>query len=111
MNIPIELCGYKGRLTCIFSRIAYPPWHKDDELLVNIEFDQPYPENVISTAISIPVKEYSRAELLKVVKKEGEKQIAEMLVKQREERGKATLRVKRREELETLAKRLEAKMS
>lgn len=110
MNIPIELCGHKGRLTRIFSRIAYPPWHKEDELLVNVEFDQPYPENIISTAISIPVKEYSREELLKVVKEEGEKQVAEMIVRQRKKREETNRRAEREEGLKVFAERLEAKI-
>ena len=111
MNIPIELCGYKGWLTGISSRIAYLPWHKEDELLVRIEFEQPYPENIISTAISIPVKNYSRSEFLVVVKEKGEEQIPEILARHRKDREEAVRRHKKDEELKSFAAGLETKIA
>lgn len=107
LNIEIELCGYRGRITYLRAREAYPPWLPEDTLYVNVEFDEPYPESIISTAISIPAKEYSREKLLEVVKKEGEKQVAETLAKHRKKREDSERRQERREELDALAKRME----
>lgn len=107
LNIKIELCGYGGRITHIWAREADPPWHQKDTLYVNVEFDEPYPENIISTAILIPAKEYSQEELLRVIKKEGEGQVSETLAKERKERGDRQCRGERREELDALAKRME----
>lgn len=106
LNIEIELCGHKGKITHIWAREAYPPWHPEDTLYVNVEFDEPYPESIISTAISIPAKEYSREKLLEVVKTQGEKQVAETLAKRRKEREDSQRREERREELDALAKRM-----
>jgi len=105
LNIEIELCGYRGKITHIWVRGA-DPWHPKDMLYVNVEFDEPYPENIISTAISIPAKEYSREELLRVVKEEGERQVSETLAKHREEREDRQCKKERREELDDLAKRM-----
>lgn len=110
MNIPIELHGHKGRLTHVFARTACLPYWKEDELLVNVEFDSPYPGNTVSTAIAIPVKEYSREELLKVVKEEGDKQIAEMLERYHKQSAERTRMAERAEELKAIAEALEAKL-
>jgi len=110
MNIEIELCGHKARLTGICSRPAYPPWQKEDELLVRVEFDQPYPEAIISTYISLPVKVYSCGEFLEVVKRDGEKQIAAAIAKHREEQEKYKREDEHKEALTAFAKRLEAEI-
>lgn len=109
MNIEIELCGHKGRITHIWAREAYPLLNPEDTLYVDVEFDEPYPENIISTAISVPVKYASgrnREDLLYLIKTEGEKQIAETLTKHRKEREDSQRRQERREELDALAKRM-----
>ena len=110
LDIEIELCGYKARITHIFTREAYPPWHPEDIFYVNVEFDEPHPENIISTAISVPVKYASgrnRDDLLYLIKTEGEKQVSETLAKHRKEREDMKSREQRREELDALAKRME----
>lgn len=110
MDIKIELLGYKGTLTRIGSRLAYLPWPKDDELLVHITFDEPFPASIISTAISIPVKDYSVKDFLEIVKKEGEIQLAISLEKCRVDDEKRKQEHKRGEELKTLAESLQAKL-
>lgn len=109
MNIKIELLGYKGKLTHIASRLAYPPWYKEDELLVDVTFDEPFPASIISTAISIPVKDYSMEEFLKVVKIAGKVQLAISLEKHRADDEKREQEGRRRKELKTLTEGLEAK--
>lgn len=109
LNIEIELCGYKGRITHLWAREADPPWHPEDTLYVNVEFDEPHPENIISTAISIPIKyasERNLEDLLYLIKTEGEKQLSETLAKHRKEREDRKRQQERREELDALAKRM-----
>jgi len=110
MNIAIELCGYKAKLTSIYARAANPPWQTEDDLAVYVEFDEPYPESIISTAVSIPLKIYTREELVETVKKEGEKQVAATLAKHREEREKNKRQAEHKQALEAFAKELEAKI-
>ena len=105
LNIGIELCGYKAKITHIGARQAFPPWHPEDQLLAYIEFGEPRPQAIISTAIAIPVKEYSRDELLRVVKQEGDKQLAQTLTRAREEQEKTTHQRRRQEELNAAAKK------
>lgn len=107
LNIEIELCGHKGKLTHIWAREANPPWHPEDSFYVDVEFDEPYPESIISTAIVIPAKAYSRDGLLELIKTDGEKQLAETLAKHRQEREDSKRRQEKSVELDALAKRVE----
>lgn len=111
MNIEIELCGYKGRINRIWASGASPPVSPEDIFYVNVSFEEPYPEDILSTAFIIPAKEYSREELLAVIKKEGERQLAEAIARHAKEREDNTLRKQRQEELNTLAKRMEGVLS
>lgn len=110
LDIEIELCGYKGRITYIFAREAYSPWHPEDTLYVNVEFDEPIPESLISTAICIPARYASgrnRDDFLYLIKAEGEKQFLETLARHRKERADSQSQAQRREEVDALAKRME----
>jgi len=109
MNIKIELLGYKGTLTHMSPRLAYPPWYKEDKLLVDIEFEEPFPASIVSTAISIPVKVYTPEEFLCVVKREGQLQLSLSLEKQRSGDEKRKWEHDRRLELQALTDSLEAK--
>lgn len=110
LDIEIELCGYKGRITHIFAREAFSPWHPEETLYVNVEFEEPHPEGIPSTAISIPFKYASgrnREDLLYLIKKEGEKQVSETLARRRKERADSQSWAQRREELDALLKKME----
>jgi len=109
MNIPIEFCGHKGTLTYISSRLAYPPWQSEDELLVHVQFDEPYPESIISTVVCIPARKYSSQEFLEVVKEKGGKQVAEMLANTHQKRERQQREFEHKNELKALAKDLETK--
>lgn len=111
MNIEIELCGYRGIITRIWAREASPPEVPGDIFYVSVSFKEPYPEDILSTAFDIPAKEYSREELLAIIKKEGEGQLARAIIKRTMERVDNAFRKQRREELGTLAKRMEEVLS
>jgi len=107
LNVELELCGHKGRITRIWGGIAQPPWHPKDSLSVYIEFAEPHPEGIAAMAISIPAKEYYERELLAMIKKEGEKQVAEAINKQIKQRTICNLRQQREETLNALAEKAE----
>lgn len=116
MDIEIQLLGYKGRLTHVTYQAAYPPLREEDELLAHITFDEPYPENTISTAISIPAGDYLRGrfvpqpkEFLHAIKARGEEQLRITLKSIRDARAYTRARDKRRKELDALAKSIQAK--
>ena len=115
LNIDIELAGYKGRITHIFAREAFPPLQLQDELLVHIEFDEPYPASIISTAVAIPADSVigtlaiqgegkQRDVLLALVKREGDKQIAGTVAKHLKKEAEWQQRNKHRAILDNLAR-------
>ena len=107
LNIDIELCGYRGKITRISGLEASPPLRPDAELYAWIEFDKPYPEGTTLKPITIPAKEYSRLELLAAVKKEGEIQFSESLARCHEENEKQRQRAEAKKRVEDLAERME----
>jgi hypothetical protein len=106
LNIEVELCAHKGRITQIWGAPTSPglDWLLPDTLLIYIEFDD-QPEGIAGMPISIPAKEYSREELLAVFKDEGNKQVAEAIAKRIEEGEEYTLQQQRKEVMNTLAKK------
>lgn len=109
MNVELELAGYKCRIVYILTKLAYPPFNAEDEFLVMVEFEKPYPAAIISTAIRIPVKDYSKEEFIKVVKKNGDEQIAASLEDHEQERLKREAAKQRTSELENIAHGIESK--
>lgn len=107
ISIEVELCGYRAIISRILVREALPPFHPEDQLLVVVEFDEPCPQAIISTAIAIPVKEYSREELLKVIKEEGDKQLSWALARSAREKDANEQRRQRRAELDGIARKAE----
>lgn len=109
MNIKIQLLDYKGTLTHILSRQASYPFYQEDELLVFVEFSEPHPANIISTAITIPVKDYSREEFLQVVKKNGDEQLLTSIENHRQKHERQEAAEQRKVELDAVAKSIESK--
>lgn len=107
MEVEIELSGHKGRIRHIWGRVARPPWNPKDVLDVWIEFDEPYPEGISGVAIIIPAKEYYPRELVSMIRKEGEKQLAKTIKERIKERVTDDLRKKREEAVNTLAEKAE----
>lgn len=107
MNEPIELLGHKGRITHISSQLSYLPWQKEDMLAVWIEFDEAV-EGTLSFATNIPIKQYSKDELLRVVKVSAELDLAKLIAKHRKEQEEWKRKEAREEQLDNLAKQLES---
>ena len=109
MDIEMVLLGYKCRADHIISRPAFLPWYPDDELMVIVEFEVPYPASIISTGIRIPAKEYSSAEFLEVLKTEGEKQLQTSIAKHKDSQMETEVRDNKSAELKALAQGIESK--
>jgi len=109
MNEKIQLLDYKCTITHILTRLANPPWQPEDQLLVNVEFEEPHPASILSTYIAIPVKDYSKGELLKVVKEHGDEQLADAITKHIKEAEKDAAASQRKAELQAVAKSIESK--
>jgi hypothetical protein len=100
-----EFGPYKGRIKSIGAKQAFPPWYPMDRLVVMIEFDEPYPESVVSMGIGIPAREYNRRELIDVIKKEGSRQVMAMVSREADEKTATELERQKQEKLKTLADR------
>jgi len=108
LNLPIELLGHKGRIRAIWSRVALPLWQEADELLAYVEFDEPI-DSTAGYPISVPVKDYSPEEFLRVVRENGEKELAAALQRWRQERAQRQAKETREEGLKKLAVSIAAK--
>lgn len=107
MQVEIELSGHKGRIRHIWGRVARPPWNPKDVLDVWIEFDEPYQEGISGVAIIIPAKEYYPNELITMIRKEGEQQLAKTIKERIKERESDELRRRKKETVDSLAGKAE----
>lgn len=104
----VELLGHKGKITHINTQLADDLWHKEDRLVVWLDFhDAPF-DGIIGFAVDLPVKHYSKEELLKAVVVLGEPQLTNTLEKYRKQRDKLRGQRERKEALDKLAKAVEA---
>jgi hypothetical protein len=99
LNIKIELAGHNARIKHIWSSLS-----KENALSIWVEIDG-QPEGLAGMAISIPAKEYSREELLVVIKKQGDKQVADAIAERKKEIEEHSLQRQRHEKLHDLAKK------
>jgi len=109
MNVNLELAGYPCRISHILARPANPPYAKEEDFLVVVEFSKPYPANFIETSISIPVKDYSKDEFIGVVQKNGDEQIAASVERHRQNDERRDKKEQRQAELDVVAHGIEAK--
>lgn len=115
LSIDIELAGYKGRITHIWASAATPLLKTRDSLLVNVEFAEPHPAgSILSMAISISADSAiatlsihsegkQRDVLLALVKREGDKQVAETVARHLKERAEAEEQRKHKGIIDNLA--------
>lgn len=105
----IEVAGHKVTIESIKGGLA-DIWHKEDYLCVWISFD-PHVENVISTGIELPIKNYDKGELIQAVKHKLERKIPEMKDEFRKRQEEREIKTRRQEDLDSLAKQLETIIS
>lgn len=106
----MDVLGYKVTIEGVIGRLADGIWHKEDYLDVRVSFE-PYVENVISTFIELPVKNYGKAEFITAIKDEVEKTIPKIEADHRKEQEKRSREDRRQEDLNSLAKQLESMIS
>lgn len=105
----MEVAGHKVTIESIKGRRA-GIWHKEDHLDVWVSFD-PYVEDVISTGIELPIKNYGKGDLIQAIKHKLEKTIPEMKDEYRKRQEEREIETKRQEDLDSLAKQLETIIS
>lgn len=101
----IEVGGHKVTIESIKGKLA-DLWHQEDYLNVWLSFD-PYVENVISTGIELPIKNYGKDELIQAIKHKLERKIPKMKDDYRKHQEEREAKTKRQEDLDSLAKQLE----
>lgn len=102
----IELLGHKVKISHISSQLSDGIWHKENKLVVWIDcHDDPF-QSVVGTAVTIPVKQYSKEELLEAVKHFGEPQLEEMEKRHIDEQEDMKNRRGRQARLDDMAKDL-----
>jgi len=99
---------HKARVTDIKAYPKLPPWHKEDILVVRLELDTPV-DYLISFAIELAVKDYSRDEFLEDVSRIGEISLAKSIQVMMENREKGELGEEARARLDQLAMNLRKK--
>ena len=109
MNVNLELAGYPCRITHILARTANPTFARKEDFLVVVEFSKPSPAAIISTSISIPVKDYSKDEFIEVVQKNGDEQIAASVERHHQDDERKDKKEQRQAELDVVAHGIEAK--
>ena len=107
LDTRIKLLSYKAKIDHIKACEAYPPLYSKDLLMVFAKFIGSHPRAFRSIAIGITAKKYSRGQLLKVIKKEGNKQLTQALNRARLPEQLNAHQRQRRQELDALVKRAE----
>lgn len=107
MEPVIEVLGYKVTIKSIQGQRADGIWHKEDHLDVWISFE-PHVENVISTSLELPIKNYGKEEFIKAVKDEVERRIPEIEAEYRKQQETRRLEAKEQERLDSLAAQIES---
>lgn len=106
----IDVLSHKVTIERISAQLADTIWHRKDYLNVWISFE-PHVENIISTGIELPVKNYGKDEFVQAVKDAVQKLIPEMQARYQKEQEERRQKDKRQEDLDSLAKQLETMIS
>ena len=106
----IEVAGHKVTIEGIKGRLGDGIWHKEHYLDVWISFDPPV-ENVISTGIEFPIKNYGKDEFIQAIKDKLKKKIPEMKDEYRKRQVEREAETKRQEDLDSLASQIETMIS
>ena len=80
MATEVEILGHKAKIDRVSGQPKLEPWHKEDRLVVWLEFDEAV-DGVLSFAVLLPVKKYEREEFLYNVRRRGEEELQRILVK------------------------------
>jgi hypothetical protein len=106
MNKTVELLGHTAKIASITGKPALEPWYKEDTLSVWLDFGNKPVGSTLGFGISIPAKEYKPDEFLKIVKKEGERRLQEMLIMDERSRTLHKIEEDTQKKLDVLASRI-----
>ena len=103
MAIEIEILGHKAKIDRVSGQERLEPWHKEDQLVVWLEFDEAV-GSVLSFAVLLPAKKYAdRAEFLYNVRRRGEEELTRVLERHEKEKREGQERNERKAALDALA--------
>jgi len=98
----VEILGHRAKVERVSSQAKLEPWHKEDQLVVWLAFDEAV-DSVVSFAVLLPVKKYEREEFLYHVRRRGGEQLKHILAKDEEKRRELQERKERQKELDAVA--------
>ncbi|MBA7681751.1 hypothetical protein ES703_90091 [subsurface metagenome] len=103
-GMDLTIKGHKAWVDYITGKPALEPWHKEPRLTVWICIDGSHP--VSGFEISLPLKEYTRDELKKLIEKEGPRQFEEIIARHDAERKKQDDYANRKQQVEEVARKV-----
>jgi len=102
MKTEVEILGHKAKIERVSAQAKLEPWHKEDQLVVWLSFDEAV-DSVVSFAVLLPVKKYERDEFLYHVRRRGGEELQRILAKDEEKRRELQERKERQKELDAVA--------
>lgn len=110
-GMDVIIGGHRAWVEYIKGEPAYEPWRKKPELTVWLSIESPHPVSdfgisVTGFGISLPLKEYTRDELKKLIEEEGTRQWEKILAKHEAERKETEARIARREAAQEIGRKV-----
>ncbi len=102
MATEVEILGHKAKIERVSGQVKQEPWHKEDQLVVWLAFDEAV-GSVLSFAVLLPVKKYEREEFLYNVRRRGEEELQRILEKNGKEKREMRERDERQKSLDAVA--------
>ncbi len=107
-KVEVEILGHKATIGDVRARVAYPPWHPEDKMSVYLDFHGQPVESILGFYVDLPVKDYGRDDFLEAVKREGEKQLREILERHGAEREEQLQREEKQKALDSIAEKIKS---
>lgn len=105
-KVYVDLLGHEAEVERIKGELKFPPWHKEDHLVVWLSFKEAV-GSTLSFGIGLPVRNYGRDELLQAIKAEGNRVLKKILDDEAQKHAEREAKEKRQEELDSLAGQLQ----
>lgn len=102
MAVEVEILGHKAKIERVSGQAKLEPWHKEDQLVVWLSFDEAV-DSILSFAVSLPVKKYEREEFLYNVRRRGEEELERILESHAKEKREMQERNERKAVLDAVA--------
>lgn len=99
----VEILGHKAKIERVSGQAKREPWHKEDQLVVWLSFDEAV-GSTLSFPTYVPAKKYAdRAEFLYNVRRRGEEDLKRILEREEREHREREERDERQKALDAVA--------